>query len=86
MRFGEILDVVVYGDQTAVITKHGKPVARLVRYDSCGDEGKTKKRQAKWYTDIIAFKKKLGERQRRMGIVDNTDAVELIRQIRNEEG
>ena len=88
IHFGEILSAVIYGEQVAVITKHGKPVATLTRFETKQKPAKAikKRKRAKWFNDIMAFKQQLGERQKRLGIKDTTDDVELIRQIRSEQG
>lgn len=83
IHFGEILDTVVYGNQVAIITKHGKPVAKITRFH---DQEDAKEKEApEWYRSAIAFKKRLGKRQQRDNIRDNISDVELIRQIRREE-
>lgn len=83
MRFGEILDLVVHGQQTAIITKHGKPVAKMVVYKNTPSHNEED--LPEWYTEIREYKKRVGKWQKKHGVKQKISDVDLIKQIRKEE-
>ena len=83
-RFGDCLARVVGGREPLLIKRHGKPVAVLMdfRQWEMAVKGKKSKEQNAW---VVAYKKYL-EKMRKRHRHDRTfSAVDLIRQIRDEE-
>lgn len=83
-RFGDYLGEVVHGSDPLVIEKHGKPVAVLLSYDDWNllrslNGGKVKK---DWFEALTEFTENF---KRRHPNAKPFSAVELIREIRDEE-
>lgn len=87
LKFGEILGKCIYGHNRIVIQKHGKNVAVLKPAED--DEFvPSKSPPKKWHPVVERIRKtreKIRRRQKRLGIGPGPSAVELIRQIRDEE-
>ena len=83
-RLGDYLGAVIHGHEPVLIERHGKPVAVLVDYEKWKRlrEEKSVKIEDSW---IVECRELVERIKKNHPHVKQTSAVELVRQIREEE-
>lgn len=90
LRFGDVLGQVVYTKQPTYITKHGRNVAVLVSAEEWEslhrkEESKApaKKYKHKWILELEKLHRSIARHQKNHGIKDTSNAVQLVRELRD---
>lgn len=90
LHFGEILNRAVYGDKVTIVTRHGKPVAVVANIKQWNEKSPKKIKEDKdvpqWLKKMRLLQKKIAARRKKLGIVDTSDSVKIIREIRDNNG
>lgn len=90
LRFGDVLGQVIYTGRPTLITKHGKNVAILVSTEEWENlhhqEVKQPAKKHEWIIGVEKIQQSIARYQKRRGIKDSTNAVQLVRELRDSYG
>lgn len=91
LRFGDILGQVIYTKRPTSITKHGKNVAVLVSAEEWQSlqqkqPAKTPAKKHPWILGVEKIQHSIARHQKKHGIKDTTNAVQMVRELRDSYG